>query len=147
MPIVAFSTHPPSCSGYGETSVPPPAKLIRSGALARMIILGSLKPFRQLFLGRCVVSRDSNVNKIAGCYEAVQSLSYQRWQHFTFHGELLLRHQWQIEDFLAEKIQTGIDQLAARRRLTSARFLFEFADLTIRIQGDRTVACRLVGFA
>src|SRR5688572_27539921 len=35
--MVAESTHPPRSRGYGITSVPPPEKLIRSGALARMV--------------------------------------------------------------------------------------------------------------
>ncbi len=35
--MVQLSTAPPFSSGYGETSVPPPAKLIRSGAFARTI--------------------------------------------------------------------------------------------------------------
>src|SRR5919205_4152930 len=34
--MVALSTRPPSRSGNGGTSVPPPAKLTRSGALARI---------------------------------------------------------------------------------------------------------------
>src|SRR5579875_4143943 len=34
--MVALSTQPPSVSGNGGTSVPPPANEIRSGALARM---------------------------------------------------------------------------------------------------------------
>ena len=37
--IVQFKTAPPFSSGYGETSVPPPAKLIRSGALLRRICI------------------------------------------------------------------------------------------------------------
>jgi hypothetical protein len=36
--MVAFSTSPPSLSGNGGTSVPPPAKLIRRGARERMFI-------------------------------------------------------------------------------------------------------------
>src|SRR4051795_821010 len=35
--MVALSTRPPSRAGNGATSVPPPAKLRRSGALARTI--------------------------------------------------------------------------------------------------------------
>lgn len=42
--IVAFSTSPPSRSGNGGTSVPPPANEMRSGALARMIIRPQRSP-------------------------------------------------------------------------------------------------------
>src|SRR5437667_2332773 len=41
--MVAFSTSPPSRDGNGGTSVPPPAKLIRRGARARMFIGESLR--------------------------------------------------------------------------------------------------------
>src|SRR5579884_2175828 len=39
--MVALSTQPPSRSGKGGTSVPPPAKPMRSGALARISIYPS----------------------------------------------------------------------------------------------------------
>src|SRR5258708_5413711 len=45
--MVALTTQPPSRSTNGETSVPPPAKLTRRGALARMTF-----PFTLLLFGR-----------------------------------------------------------------------------------------------
>jgi len=35
--MVALSTHPLRSCGYGDTSVPPPAKLMRTGALLRKV--------------------------------------------------------------------------------------------------------------
>src|SRR6266566_1157498 len=50
--IVALSTTPPRSSQYGGTSVPPPQKLIRSGARARISMAMQFLNSARYFLGR-----------------------------------------------------------------------------------------------
>src|SRR5262245_32852266 len=45
--IVALTTQPPSRSTNGDTSVPPPAKLTRRGALARIRCVSEPRPWRR----------------------------------------------------------------------------------------------------
>src|SRR5579864_6186448 len=88
--MVALSTQPPSRSGNGGTSVPPPAKLMRKGALARISMMNShgnphsLQPSLRFRIQAFVFLRHAYIHEKTLRAKCVDSLRNDLGKHLLF---------------------------------------------------------------
>src|SRR5579863_5858614 len=111
--MVALKTQPPSRSRNGLTSVPPPAKLSRRGALARMCT-GTGEPPRNFGLRAFVIFGNADIDKKAFGGITEKAATDERGKNFSFEGDGAPRVGNLAEDAAIESVDTCVDEAPAR---------------------------------
>src|SRR5262245_1588005 len=110
--MVADSTQPPYSSMYGEMSVPPPPKLMRSGALLRMIMAGL-----DVLLEDVVAVRSADVDEKPVHGGAVQMAAVERLRQHVALQRQGAADGHAVEQRGLQHVDAGVDPGRCRARL------------------------------